>query len=121
MPYNSPYTGAEVDDAIARSLHRAFVNFNGTGTPAINASYNVSSISDYGSGYFGVNFTNSLSDAHYAAVTDSRYDSSGAAGNYTQSDLANYAPSTSAFRIFVRGGTAATLYDPVQINAIVAR
>ena len=47
---------------------RAWVNFNGTGTPAIRASGNVSSITDSGTGGFGVNFTTAIVDANYAAV-----------------------------------------------------
>jgi hypothetical protein len=49
-------------------LARAWVNFNGTGTPAIRASGNVSSIVDGGTGSFGINFTNAMPDANYAAV-----------------------------------------------------
>jgi hypothetical protein len=47
---------------------RAWVNFNGTGTVAIRASYNVSSITDNGTGDYTVNFTNALPDANYSAV-----------------------------------------------------
>ena len=46
---------------------KAWVNFNGTGTPAIRASFNVTSITDNGTGDYTVNFTNALSDANYAA------------------------------------------------------
>ena len=46
---------------------RAWVNFNGTGTPAIRASGNVSSITDNGTGDYTVNFTTALADANYAA------------------------------------------------------
>jgi hypothetical protein len=49
---------------------RAWVNFNGTGTVAIRASGNVSSITDNGTGVYTVNFTNSLSDANYSAVAN---------------------------------------------------
>lgn len=45
---------------------RAWVNFNGTGTVAIRASGNVSSITDNGTGDYTVNFTNALADANYA-------------------------------------------------------
>ena len=45
---------------------KAWVNFNGTGTVAIRASYNVSSITDNGTGDYTVNFTNALTDANYA-------------------------------------------------------
>ena len=47
----------------------AWVNFNGTGTVSIRDSGNVSSITDYGTGYYGVNFTTSLSDTNYAPIT----------------------------------------------------
>jgi hypothetical protein len=45
---------------------RAWVNFNGTGTVAIRASGNVSSITDNGTGQYTVNFTTAMSDANYA-------------------------------------------------------
>jgi hypothetical protein len=47
---------------------RAWVNFNGTGTPASRASGNVSSISDNGTGLFTVNFTNAMPDANYSVL-----------------------------------------------------
>ena len=47
---------------------RAWVNFNGTGTVAIRASGNVSSITDNGTGDYTVNFTTAMSDANYSAV-----------------------------------------------------
>ena len=45
---------------------RAWVNFNGTGTVAIRASGNVSSITDNGVGDFSVNFTTAMPDANYS-------------------------------------------------------
>lgn len=45
---------------------RAWVNFNGTGTVAIRASGNVSSITDNGVGDYTVNFTNAMPDANYS-------------------------------------------------------
>jgi hypothetical protein len=44
---------------------RAWVNFDGTGTVAIRASGNVSSITDNGTGDYTVNFTTALPDADY--------------------------------------------------------
>jgi hypothetical protein len=46
---------------------RAWVNFNGTGTVAIRASGNVSSITDNGTGDYTVNFTTAMPDANYSA------------------------------------------------------
>lgn len=52
---------------------RAWVNFNGTGTVAIRASGNVSSITDNGVGDYTVNFTTAMPDANYAVnATDGR-------------------------------------------------
>lgn len=48
---------------------KAWVNFNGTGTVAIRAQYNVSSITDNGTGDYTVNFTTALADADYAVTT----------------------------------------------------
>lgn len=47
---------------------RAWVNFNGTGTVAIRASGNVSSITDNGTGDYTVNFTTAMPDANYSAL-----------------------------------------------------
>jgi len=47
---------------------RAWANFNGTGTPAIRASGNVSSLTDNGVGSYTLNFTTALPDANYSAV-----------------------------------------------------
>jgi hypothetical protein len=47
---------------------RAWVNFNGTGTVAIRASGNVTSITDGGTGMYTVNFTTAMPDANYACV-----------------------------------------------------
>ena len=45
---------------------RAWVNFNGSGTIAIRASGNVSSITDNGVGDYTVNFTNAMPDANFS-------------------------------------------------------
>ena len=48
---------------------RAWVNFNGTGTPAIRAAYNVTSITDDATGIYTLNFTTALPDANYAVLS----------------------------------------------------
>lgn len=54
---------------------RAWVNFNGTGTVAIRASGNVTSITDTGTGSYTVNFTNALPDANFAPMISSGFTS----------------------------------------------
>jgi len=48
-------------------IAKAWVNFNGTGTVAIRSSYNVSSITDNGTGDYSVVFSTAMSDADYSA------------------------------------------------------
>ena len=56
---------------------RAWVNFNGTGTVAIRASGNVSSITDNGTGDYTVNFATAMSDANYGVVCTGSFNSGG--------------------------------------------
>ena len=49
---------------------RAWVNFNGTGTVAIRASFNVTSITDNGTGNYTVNFSNAMPDANYCVTAN---------------------------------------------------
>ena len=61
----SPPTFNNTNGTEIGTLCRAFVNFNGTGTVAIRASFNVSSITDNGTGDYTVNFTTAMPDANY--------------------------------------------------------
>ena len=47
-------------------IAKAWVNFNGTGTVAIRSAFNVSSITDNGTGNYTLNFTTAMPDANYA-------------------------------------------------------
>ena len=47
---------------------RSWVNFNGTGTVAIRASGNITSITDNGTGDYTVNFTTAMSDVNYCSL-----------------------------------------------------
>lgn len=59
---------------------RAWVNFNGTGTVAIRASGNVSSITDNGTGDYTVNFTTAMPDANYSTAATAFRSSLGSRG-----------------------------------------
>lgn len=54
-------------DTVVDGSAKAWVNFNGTGTVAIRRAFNVSSITDNGTGDYTVNFTNAMVDANYGA------------------------------------------------------
>jgi hypothetical protein len=53
-------------DVAGPGLCKAWVNFNGTGTVAIRAAFNVSSIQDNGTGDYTVNFTTAMPDVNYS-------------------------------------------------------
>lgn len=53
-------------DGLQRFDCVAWVNFNGTGTVAIRAAGNVSSITDNGVGDYTINFTTPFQDASYS-------------------------------------------------------
>jgi hypothetical protein len=61
----TPPTIVDVNNVQIGTFCRAWVNFNGTGTVAIRASFNVSSITDNGTGDYTVNFTTAMPDANY--------------------------------------------------------
>jgi hypothetical protein len=70
---------------------KAWVNFNGVGTVAIRSSYNVSSITDNGTGLFTVNFTTAMPNTNYAAVASTRRNStSGGAGENNVNNGVNF-------------------------------
>ena len=53
-------------------LVKAWVNFNGTGTVAIRDGFNVSSITDVGTGQYYINFENALPNDDYAASSEAQ-------------------------------------------------
>jgi hypothetical protein len=99
---------------------RAWVNFNGTGTPAIRASGNVSSITDIAAGTYTVNFTTALPDANYSGLITSGF-ASGVREDilgFAYTD-APYAPTTGGYTVkFVRADTNVNVDTNVAMVAI---
>ena len=83
---------------------RAWVNFNGTGTPAIRESGNVTSITDNGTGDYTVNFTTAMPDANYCVTFGGTKSNATARGgclttlDVTQGGVGN-APTTTELRV----------------------
>ena len=91
----------------------AWVNFNGTGTVAIRSSYNVSSITDNGTGDYTVNFATALADANYSLVGLCRINDNNL-NNITLSSASN--PTTTAARVITNQGT---LFDADYVNVAI--
>jgi hypothetical protein len=96
---------------------KAWVQFNGTGTVAIRASYNVSSITDNGTGDYTVNFTNALTDANYSAVGSAMQGLSNS--NFFFGPVTS-APTTSAFR-FITLNTSFSFTDSLYVSVAFFR
>jgi hypothetical protein len=67
-------------DTVVNGTAKAWVNFNGTGTVAIRASFNVASITDNGVGDYTLNFAVAMVDVNYANTFGSNTDI--ASGNF---------------------------------------
>ena len=92
------------------------MNFNGTGTVAINAQSNVSSITDNGVGDYTVNISTALPNANYAVVATGMY-----AYNMTLNGTPGAAPTTkttTACRFYAGDGYTGTRVDIFSANAI---
>jgi hypothetical protein len=87
---------------------RAWVNFNGTGTPAIREDGNVTSITDNGTGDYTVNFTTSISDANYAAVCTAGTTGTADSGRTLVTANAN---ATGSCRVYGKNSNTGTLED----------
>ena len=106
---------------------RAWVNFNGTGTVAIGASGNVSSITDNGTGDYTVNFTTALVDANYQISMSSvgYNNTNNSIHAYVKGSASTTVPflkSTSQLRVvYSNDGGSSTLYDCAEMNVAVFR
>lgn len=100
---------------------RAWVNFNGTGTVAIRASGNASSITDHSGGNYTINITTALPDTNYA-VTGTASEAENNARTVNLS-LDNYsaAVTTTTFRINTRNFSTGADVDCPIINVSVLR
>ena len=96
---------------------KAWVNFNGTGTVAIRSSYNVSSITDNGTGDYTINFTTAMVDANYAQGTGTSYDLTSGNGTVWQKIVSQ---TTSNTRIYSINGSGSIL-DATYLSVMIFR
>ena len=101
---------------------RAWVNFTGA-NGTIQASGNVSSITDNGTGDYTVNFTTAMPDANYSVVVTAgkQGDPSGTGTPVCSLRDNSTAPTTTAVRIGVEHSTTAGAINTLRINFAVFR
>ena len=117
--FNSGYGSA----AVAYGC-RAWVNFNGTGTVAIRASGNVSSITDNGVGDYTVNFTTAMVDGGYMVALGSPSGSLSSLDGRQQAtavvQVAGDYPTTNV-RVSGYNQVSGVAADPPQVNVAIFR
>jgi len=108
-------------DSVETRLCSAWVNFNGSGAVAIRGSYNVSSITDNGTGNYTISFTTAMPDVNYSAsLAATDIGTAGQTDNYAygawKRGANNAVYSTSSLRIGVGYPTNGSLYDQSIVN-----
>jgi len=107
---------------------KAWVNFDGTfatspftiANGGIRAAYNVSSVTDNGTGDYTVNFTTAMSDANYSVqVIAARSDASSNIMGGIHNTGTPY--NTSSIRVTAVRATVADLFDASYLNVAVFR
>lgn len=120
-------TLAELATTVASGVAKAWVNFNGSGTVAIRASFNCTSITDNGIGTYTVNFTNALADTNYAASVTSRRSTNTADMNFsatlkpTASANTNYPLTTTSCAVICGTVSNSTFTDSDVFCVVVFR
>ena len=99
---------------------RAWVNFNGTGTVAIRASGNVSSITDNGTGNYTINFATALPDANYSPVAMVRRPADSALVSQATMWLSD-TKTISALQVRTSDGNTGTLVDMPEVDVVIFR
>ena len=111
---NNPSTPAD----ILQGRAKAWVKLNGTGTIAVAASYNVTSISDLGTGNYRVTWATDFNSIEYC-VSATAGDSS--AANERMCSISEvHTVTTSACKVFDKAGSAID-DDPVMFIAFGAQ
>ena len=101
-------------------IARAWVNFNGTGTVAIRASGNVTSITDNGVGDYTVNFTTAMPDTNYSFFGSSGQTAAASIPAMLGINRDNLVYSTTAIRLYNLTGVGG-LPDSAYLNVCIFR
>lgn len=95
---------------------RAWVNFNGTGTVAINASGNVTSITDNGVGDYTVNFTTAMPDANYSVASQFEWANTAFGASGRVSTILSLVAGSFRMRVGFLGSTA--LFNAEDVSTV---
>jgi hypothetical protein len=116
----SVFRGSDNFDTAGGNAVKAWVNFNGTGTVAIRAAFNVSSITDNGTGDYTVNFTTAMPDANYSTSITSalNFGVYSAVGTLR---IDTNPPTTTALRVISMQSNTTNSVDSAYVNVAIFR
>jgi len=114
--------GSIATNYVVNGSAKAWVNFNGTGTVAIRDSFNVSSITDNGTGDYTVNFTTAMPDGNWAGagVAQLTINSSGRENMFIGLRRENNLSSTTA-RLSLQASDTASVTDCALVAFAIFR
>lgn len=101
----------------APSAVKTWINFNGTGTPAIRVSRNASSITDNSTGDWTINFTTSFSSGNYAVGAFCRDNDAESRGVISQDGSTHMV--AGSLRV-VATGNSVTKFDSDRVTAMMS-
>lgn len=104
--FNTPVVFKTSGGAENGTLCRAWVNFNGTGTVAIRADFNVNTITDHGTGRYTINLTNALTDANFVSVFNGNESTANSGRFFSAPETSSPTSSTIRCRFLTFAGTS---------------
>lgn len=117
ITYGKLSTSATESDNVAKRTAKAWVNFNGTGTPAVTRDFQVDSITDNGIGDYTINFTSgALTTSSYCVVSSAEAESGINVSHMRCASVYGGTKSTSSVRI--RCGGLANATDFIDLPAV---
>ena len=103
---------------VAQGSAKGWVNFDGTGTPAVRDSFNCSIFSDNGTGDYTISFSNSLSNANYSSTMSCGQDSTGNSGLRAANGLSSTTRTTGVIRIGTATASSTANRTSIDDNTI---
>ena len=114
---NTSGGSSSTPEQIEQGRAKAWVHFKGTGTVSIYDDFNVSSITDNGTGHYRVNLSITMANIDYAAFADGRFNTSDGDGS-ANITLRRVAQTTTNFGVRCSDASA-NVYDPVFACAVI--
>lgn len=110
-----------IEGALNNGGCKAWINFNGNGTVSIRSSFNVSSLTDNGTGQYTINLINAMANTDFLPIGTARQRSDGTRLSVGLADVDPSSTSAVAIRIFrtTDGTTSGDLTDSPGVNIAV--